>query len=329
MNKTRFLVDEPANLFVSRNFGKSHHTEWKKIRFEVEIKGLEEIRALKMGSYLAVGEGSDREPKLIVMKYMGNPDSKEVFGLVGKGITYDSGGLSIKPTPSMLTMKTDMTGGATIMSTIAFLASQKYKVNVVGVIAACENVISGHSYKPGNIVTTMAGKTIFIGNTDGGRLTLVDAIHYAIEKGGATEIIDVATLTGAAIVALGGMCSAILTNNEELRDEVLNAAAESGEYMWELPNFDMYKKCIEHFEADYTNTTSGFASAPGTITAGQLLGEFVQGKPWVHIDLAGPSHMKDAKHYYGKGATGHGVKTLVKLFKNRALNGKKGCEFAG
>ena len=317
VNNARFLVDEPANLLYPEILA-DYVTEYgKKYGFEVEVKDVEEIRALNMQAYLAVGESSARKPRLIVMRYMGNPDSKEIFGLVGKGLTYDSGGLSIKPTSGMLTMKCDMGGAAAVIGAISNIALNKQKVNVVGVVAAAENMISGSCYKPGDILTTMAGKTVFIGNTDAeGRLTLIDALHYIIEKEGVNEVIDLATLTGAAIVAVGSMCSALVTNHEGLKNEVLEASKVSGEYMWELPNWDIYKKMIEHTEADYTNTTAG-TGAPGTVTAGLFLGEFVQNKPWVHIDIAGPAHLSKAVNYYNAGASGHGVKTLVKLFKNR------------
>lgn len=328
INKTRFLVDEPANLLYPETLA-NHVVEFgKEYGFEVEVKGLEEIKALNMGAYLAVSESSANKPRLIVMRYMGNPDSKEIFGLVGKGLTYDSGGLSIKPTSGMVTMKCDMAGAATVIGAMSNIASSKLKVNVVGVVAAAENVISASCYKPGDILTSMAGKTIFIGNTDAeGRLTLIDALHYIIEKENVSEIIDLATLTGAAIVAVGSMCTAIVTNNEGLKNEVLKAAAASGEYMWELPNWDLYKNSIKHHEADYTNTTAG-SGAPGTVTAGLFLGEFVQDKPWVHLDIAGPAHLSDTKGYYEKGATGHGVKTLVKLFRNRlCANKDSDCHF--
>lgn len=317
VNNARFLVDEPANLLYPEVLANYAVEYGQRYGFEVEIKDVEEIRALNMQAYLAVGESSARKPRLIVMRYMGNPDSGEIFGLVGKGLTYDSGGLSIKPTSGMVTMKCDMGGAAAVIGAISNIALNQMKVNVVAVVAAAENMISASCYKPGDILTTMAGKTVFIGNTDAeGRLTLIDALHYSIEKENVSEIIDLATLTGAAIVAVGSMCAALVTNNESLKNEVLEASKASGEYMWELPNWDIYKKMIEHTEADYTNTTAG-TGAPGTVTAGLFLGEFVQNKPWVHIDIAGPAHMSKAVNYYNAGASGYGVKTLVKLFKNR------------
>lgn len=319
VNETRYLVDEPANFMYPKVLAEKTKEYGQKYGYEVDVKGQKEIEELGMGAFLGVAQGSDKEPQLIILRYNGDKDSQDKLGLVGKGITYDSGGLSIKPTNGMETMKCDMAGGATVIGAMNAIASAKLKINVVAVIAACENMISGNSYKPGDILKTMAGKHIYIGNTDAeGRLTLVDALYYIVTKEKVNQVIDLATLTGAALVALGTTCSASITNQQIFLDELQESFINSGEYNWQLPAFDYYKEHIKHTEADYTNTSTGPARSAGTILAGLLLGEFVEGKDWIHLDIAGPAFMDAKTGYYKAGATGYGVKTLYDFAENRA-----------
>jgi leucyl aminopeptidase len=268
-----------------------------------------------MDAFLAVAKCSKHSPKFIVMRYFGNKENeKDIFGLVGKGLTYDSGGYSIKPTNSMLDMKTDMAGAASVIGAMCAVAGNNLNINVVAVVATCENMISHKAYKPGDIINSMAGKTIEVLNTDAeGRLTLADAVHYIIEKENATKIIDIATLTGAALVALGTVTTAVLSNNDKFYLELENASKITGEKVWRLPMFDEYKQEIKGTLGDLKNSGGRYA---GTITAGLFIGEFVQNKPWIHMDIAGTATSSKDEGYLAKGATGVGVRTLYYMAKN-------------
>jgi leucyl aminopeptidase len=315
----RNLVNEPANVLYPETLAEEVVDYGKQFGFEVEVLDEIEIDELKMDAFLSVAEGSNKSPRLIVMRYFGNEANKpEVLGFVGKGLTYDSGGYSLKPNDGMVTMKCDMGGAAAVIGAMSAIANQKLKINVVAVVAACENMISGGAYKPGDIIGSMAGKTIEVLNTDAeGRLTLVDAVHYIIEKEKASKVIDVATLTGAALVALGTTTTAVVTNNDEFYKELETASGKSGEKVWQLPSFEDYKKMLKSDIADLKNIGGRFA---GTITAGLFIGEFVQGRPWLHLDIAGTAWTDADKDYYSKGGTGAGVRTLYYLAKD---SGKK------
>lgn len=310
----RNLVNEPANILGPGELAEEVEILGNNNNFEIKIYNEDEILDFKMHSFLEVSRGSDKKPKLIVMRYFGNNENKEeIIGLVGKGLTYDSGGLSLKPADSMVDMKSDMAGAAAVIGTISAIAQLKLNVNVVGIIAACENMISGRSYRPGDIINSMGGKTVEILNTDAeGRLTLIDAVNYAIEKEGATKIIDIATLTGAALVALGTTTTAVVSNNDDLYNKLETASNLSGEKVWRLPNFDEYKELIKSSVADLKNIGGRNA---GTITAALFIEEFVQGKPWIHLDIAGTSWSDKDKDYISKGGTGVGVRMLYHLLK--------------
>jgi leucyl aminopeptidase len=287
----RNLINEPANIMTPEALAEEAKNRGREAGFQVEILDKDDIEDLGMGAFLAVD------------------------GIVGKGLMYDSGGLSIKPTNSMLEMKSDMSGAAAVIGAFTAIAEAGLKVNAVGVIAACENMISGKSYRPGDILTTMAGKTVFIGNTDAeGRLTLVDAIHYIIEKEKVSNIVDFATLTGAAVVALGDTTTAVLSNNDDLYNEIAQASSEADERIWRLPLFDDYKEKLKAKEADLTNS----AGNPGTITAALFIEAFVQEKPWVHLDIAGTSWTEKEYDYYSAGGTGYGVRTIFHWLKNKS-----------
>jgi leucyl aminopeptidase len=311
----RNLVNEPANVLYPESLAVAAQENGRKYNFEVEVFNRLQIEELGMKAFLSVSLGSSREPRLIVMRYNGNEHNKsEVLGLVGKGLTYDSGGYSLKSNEGMVTMKCDMGGAASVIGAMCAIAARKLKINVVGVIAACENLISGKAYKPGDIIGSMAGKTIEVLNTDAeGRLTLVDAVHYVITKENATRVVDVATLTGAALVALGTTSTAVISNNNDFYRELEKASSECDEKVWLLPSFEEYKKLIKSELADLKNIGGKNA---GTITAGLFIGEFVQDKPWLHLDIAGTAFTDTEKDYYSKGGTGVGVRTLYYLARN-------------
>lgn len=312
----RDLINEPANVMTPKVLAKEAKKRGKEADFEVEILDKKEIKKMGMGAFLAVAEGSEEDPVLIVMRYLNNPENpNEINGIVGKGLIYDSGGLSIKPSNSMIEMKSDMSGAAGVIGAFTAIAKAKLKVNVIGVIAACENMISGKSYHPGDILTTMAGKTVFIGNTDAeGRLTLVDAVHYIIEKEKVSNVLDIATLTGAAVVALGDTTTAALSNNDDFYNEIAEGSKEADERIWRLPLFDDYKEKLKAKEADLTNS----AGNPGAITAALFIEAFVQDKPWVHLDIAGTSWTEKEYDYYSAGGTGYGVRTIYHWLKKKS-----------
>ena len=302
----RDLVNEPANVLYPETLAKRAVEIGKESGFEVEVFDEKQIEDLGMKAFLEVGKGSVHKPRLIVMRYMGNENSDERVGLVGKGLTFDTGGYSLKPSASMDTMKSDMGGAAAVIGTMQALAKNKVSKNVVAVVAACENAISGGSYKPGDIIGSMSGKTIEVLNTDAeGRLTLVDAITYIIEKENVDKVVDVATLTGAVLVALGTEITGVLSNNDEFYEELVVAARRSGEKFWRLPNDKCFKKLYKGDFAELKNTGGRFA---GTITAGMFID-----KPWLHLDIAGTSWTDAANDSTPKGGTGAPVSTLYEL----------------
>lgn len=308
----RKLANAPANVMTPSVLAEKAKAECEKYGIEVEVFCKDKIKELGMTAYLSVSQASDEEPKFIVMRYKGKPGNSDILGYVGKGLTYDSGGLSIKPTDGMATMKVDMGGSAAVISAMTGIARLKLPINVTAVVAACENMISGRSYKPGDIIPSMGGKSIYIGNTDAeGRLTLIDAITYIIRHEKVSRVIDIATLTGAAVRALGSTVTASITNNDEFFEKVTEAYKKTDEHMFRMPVFDEYKEMIKHHEADLTNS----AGSPGMMTAGLFLGEFVEGLPWAHLDIAGPAYTDKAYPLYAKGATGAGSRPLIHLAK--------------
>lgn len=309
----RDLVNEPAMTMTPKELANRAKEELEVLGVEVEILGKKEIQEHNMTAFLAVSKGSANEPQFIVMKWNGDRDSNEKLALVGKGLTYDSGGYSIKPTNGMVTMKSDMAGSASVIGAMKTIALSKLKKNVVGVVAACENMISGEAYKPGDVIGSMSGKTIEILNTDAeGRVTLADSLYYAATVVKADKIVDIATLTGACIVALGDINTGAVTNNQDLMDDLLQASELAGEPVWQFPKNEEYSELIKGDIADLKNTTVGGA---GSLTAGLFLGEFVQDTPWVHLDIAGTSYMSKDRGYLPKGASGVPVKTLYNLAK--------------
>lgn len=280
--------------------------------FNLDIRILDEkdMQERGMAALLSVARGSNEEPKCIVIKYIGDESNEQLLALIGKGVTFDSGGISLKPSENMGAMKGDMAGGASVIATMSVIGQIKPKINVVGIIPCVENMPSGHALKPGDVVRSMSGKTIEIISTDAeGRLLIADAITYA-KKMGATHLVDIATLTGACVVALGDIASGVIGNDTGLCDILLTAAAKSGEKMWLLPSFDEYNEQIKSDIADLKNSGGRMA---GVITAGLFIGAFADNTPWVHIDIAGTSTSNKIAGYCQKGATGVGVRTLVQL----------------
>jgi leucyl aminopeptidase len=268
------------------------------------------MQELGMGALLGVAQGSRQPPKFIVLHYRGGDSTEINVALVGKGITFDSGGISLKPSAKMDEMKGDMAGGAAVMAAISAIAQLKPKINVMAIIPATENLPGENALKPGDILTAMSGKTIEIISTDAeGRLALADALGYA-KKFGAKSLVDVATLTGACVIALGKVCTGAFGNNQELIDRIIAAGAEAGELIWQMPMYDEYKEQIKSDVADIKNVGGKYG---GAITAAQFLAEFAGDTPWVHLDIAGTSMTDKEKRYLVKGATGVPVRTLVNL----------------
>lgn len=304
MKFTRDLANEPA-----QNATPSKLAEIAKNLdgIETKIYDREECEKMGMGAFLAVGQGSIQPPKFIHMKYSCNNPKKRI-ALIGKGICFDSGGLDLKPPSSMLTMKDDMSGAACILGIMSALSKLQPQIEIHGIIAACENMPSGSSYKPGDILTAKNGKTIEVDNTDAeGRLTLADALCYACELK-VDEVIDIATLTGACMVALGNTVSGIMGNNEELIQELIKTGEESGEKFWQLPMYKDYFNGLKSDIADMKNTGSRYG---GASAAGVFLQEFVEGVKWAHIDVAGTAYLEKPQNEFIAGATGVGVRTLL------------------
>jgi leucyl aminopeptidase len=305
MKFTRNLANEPAAFATPTKLAEIAQSLEG---VETTIYEKEQIEKMGMGAYLAVGQGSVQPPKFIHIKYIPENPKKRI-AIIGKGICFDSGGLDIKPPSSMLNMKDDMSGAACVLGIMKVISRLGANVEVHGIIAACENMPSGNSYKPGDIVTAKNGKTIEVDNTDAeGRLTLADALCYACELN-VDEVIDIATLTGACMVALGSVASGIMGNNDEFVKDIIKAGEYSGEKYWQLPMFQEYRDNMNSDVADMKNTgtRNGGASA-----AGMFLKEFVTDNvKWAHLDVAGTAFLDKPQKEFSKGATGIGVRTLI------------------
>jgi leucyl aminopeptidase len=306
----RDMANEPANYMTPSRMADIAKEIADRHGLELNILNSEDMEAMGMGALLGVARGSSEPPKLITLGYKGDQRSEKAVGFLGKGITFDSGGISIKPSEGMGEMKDDMAGGAAGIAALSAIVQLKPKVNVTAVIPASENLPSGTALKPGDILKAMNGKTIEVINTDAeGRLVLADALSYAVKEG-LSPLVDLATLTGACRVALGDGYSGAFTNNQELLNEVMKAADRSGEKLWQMPMPEEYKEQNKSEIADVKNTGNRYA---GAITAALFLSEFVDNTPWVHIDIAGTSLSSKESGYVVKGATGVGVRTLVEL----------------
>jgi leucyl aminopeptidase len=313
-NLARALVNAPGNYMTPTDLAAKAKEIADRYGMEYSVLEKEEMEKLGMGALLAVAKGSDQPPKMIVLKYRGKEKWENVLSFVGKGLTFDAGGISIKPAANMHEMKMDMGGAASVLGAMEVIGALKPDVNVMAVIPSSENLINGSALKPGDVITSLSGRTIEVRNTDAeGRLILADAVTYAKQLG-ADYIVDVATLTGAVIVALAGITTGAITNDEELMEDVLVAAGEAGEYLWRLPNFDPYKEMLRSSDVADLNNSPGREG--GSITAGLFIGEFAEDTPWVHLDIAGTAWSKSESVFGPKGGTGAMVRTLATLARN-------------
>ena len=315
----RNMVNEPANHMTPSRMAEAAQKVASNQGLKIEIMENAQMKKMGMGAFMGVAQGTDEPAKLIVLRYDGDPESPENnLGLIGKGITFDTGGISLKPPGGMEAMKGDMAGGASVIAAMEIIGQTKPKINVLAVIAATENMPGASAQRPGDVVRAMNGKTIEVINTDAeGRLVLADALCYAREQG-ITRLVDVATLTGAMVTTLGKACTGVMGNDGQLVQQTIDAGKKTGEKFWELPMFDEYKDLIKSDVADMKN--SGGRQA-GSISAALLLAEFVDGAAWVHLDIAGTSTSDKAAGYLVKGATGVPVRTLAQLATDLAESG--------
>ena len=314
MNFTRDLANEPPNILTPTEMANRASKMAKEFGLKCEILDEAKMTKLGMGSLMSVSHGSEQPAQMIVLKYEPKKSTSkkgELLALVGKGITFDTGGISIKPSEHMDAMKYDMSGGATVIGTMRAIALLKPSVPILGIVAAVENMPDGKASRPSDVVTAMNGKTVEILNTDAeGRLVLADAVAYA-EKQGATRIVDMATLTGAVIIALGDLNTGIMGNDQDLVDEIIACGKEVGENFWQLPVGKDYSKGIKSEIADIKNI--GPSRKAGTIMGAVFIQEFVKDAKWAHLDIAGTAWADDAKSHQAKGPTAVAVRTLLKL----------------
>ncbi len=312
----RDMVNEPANVMTPTRMAEIAHQVADTEGLEIKVMDRSDMEEMGMGAFLGVAQGSDQPPKLIVLQYKGDPDNpSNNIGFIGKGITFDTGGISLKSAGGMESMKGDMAGGASVIGAMKAIGRLKPGINVTGVIAATENMPGGSAQRPGDVVRAMSGKTIEIINTDAeGRLVLADAICYA-RQNGITRLVDIATLTGAMVVALGHACSGVMGNDQELIDRIIEAGEAKGERFWQLPLYDEYKEEIKSNVADIKNSGG---RAAGSLSAGQFLHEFSEDVPWAHLDIAGTYMSSKDKGYTVTGGTGVPARTLINLALNLA-----------
>jgi leucyl aminopeptidase len=314
VNRARDLQNRPGNDLTPTALAEYAIALGEEIEaLQVEVEGRTGIEGLDMGAFTAVAQGSEQEPALIVLKYEG-PDAKgPLLGFVGKAVTFDSGGISLKPGAKMAEMKFDMSGGAAVIEAVAAIARLQLPVKLLAVVGATENLPSGRSVKPGDIVKAANGKTIEVNNTDAeGRLVLADCLCHAVSLG-AERIVDLATLTGAVIVALGSTYAGLMSNNEELSEHITEAGARTGEIVWRLPLHEEYDELVAGKYGDLDNAPE--ARKAGTIVGASFLANFVGKVPWAHLDIAGSAWDLD-RAYVGKGASGYGVRLLVELARS-------------
>jgi len=319
VNRARDLQNRPGNDLTPTALGEHAMALAEELsQLSVEVEGRDAIRARGMGAFSAVAQGSDQEPALITLSYDGRAagsgaPAAPTLGFVGKAVTFDSGGISLKPGPKMSEMKFDMSGGAAVIEAVGAIARLRLPLRLVAVVGATENLPGGHAIKPGDIVKASNGKTIEINNTDAeGRLVLADCLCHAVAQG-AERIVDLATLTGAVIVALGSTYSGLMSNDDEFASRIAAAGERSGEIVWRLPLHEEYDELIKGRYADLDNAPE--ARKAGTIVGGAFLSNFVGDTPWGHLDIAGSAWELD-RAYVGKGASGYGVRLLVELARS-------------
>jgi leucyl aminopeptidase len=312
---SRDLINHPSNVVTPTKLSQVAQEQAKKFGFDCKVLTLPEIKKLKMGAFLGVAQGSQEPAKFIILEYNAGKKNLPTIALVGKGITFDSGGISIKPSEKMEQMKGDMAGAALTIATVSAVAQAKLPVHLVGLVPTTENLPSGTALKPGDILASYSGKTIEIISTDAeGRLILADALAYALNYN-PKAIIDVATLTGGMIISLGDVCAGLFGNDDKLRAKMKVAGMKSGERVWELPMYEEYGILIKSDLADVKNS----GGRPGqSITAAKFLEKFVSGKPWIHLDIAGVDFEERGEgpwSYVPKGATGFGARLLLQFLR--------------
>ncbi|MBA4118923.1 MAG: leucyl aminopeptidase [Candidatus Puniceispirillum sp.] len=311
---TREVVTLPPNILYPLSYAQRIKEELTPLGVEVEILELATITKMGMGALVGVGQGSVQDSCVVVMQWKGGAKDATPVAFIGKGVTFDTGGISIKPASNMDEMKYDMAGSAAVVGVIRALAGRKAKVNAVGVVGLVENMPSGSAQRPGDIVTTLSGQTVEILNTDAeGRLVLADVLWYAKERFKPQFMVNLATLTGAIVVALGDQFAGLFSNNDALCDKLVSAGKETGEKLWRLPLDEAYDKDIDSPIADMQNISNGRKA--GSITAAQFLQRFVGETPWAHLDIAGTAWAYKDESLHAKGATGYGVRLLENLVR--------------
>lgn len=314
INETRNMVQEPANYLYPETFAERAKQIADESGFEIEVLEEDAIQELGMNAFLAVGKGSIHRPRLLIMRYYNS--NGPVLGLVGKGITFDTGGYCLKGASSMLSMKEDMTGAATVIGIMRALAKNHCTVNVIAVAACCENVVSGESYKPGDVITAMSKKTIEVQNTDAeGRLTLADALNYIIQIEKVDQVIDMATLTGAAARTFGSLYTPAFSNDDTFFGQFMEAAKAAGEDYWRMPCDERYHSYIESKIADIKNTGEA-----GTIAAAMFLKDFVGETPWIHLDIAGTAQQNPMVFEYAEDCpSGVAIRTIYEMVQQEPI----------
>lgn len=313
INLTRELVNRHADDIYPETFANRAADLAADLGIHGKILDQHQLEDERMGSLLAVARGSNREPRVVMLEYRGAGDDAPTLALCGKGVTFDSGGYSLKPSDGMASMKADMAGAATVLGAITAIARLKLPVNVMGFMGLVENMVSGHAYKLGDVLTARNGTTIEVLNTDAeGRLVLADVLAYAVDQG-CSKMIDLATLTGACVVALGNDVVGAFTNDDDWCADVLAASKEVGEDVWQMPMFDSF---AEQLKSEFADTKNVGTRWGGAITAAKFLEKFVAKTPWVHLDIAGPAYADSAKAHLDVGGTGAMVRTLVQVAQN-------------
>lgn len=315
VNVTRDLVNRPPNDIYPESFADKTSELAAEVGLGCEVLDEGMLREERMGSLMAVAQGSSNGPRVVVMKHAGGPEGEPPIALIGKGVTFDSGGLSLKPNEGMKTMKCDMAGAGTVVGVMTAISRLNLPVNVIGLVGLVENMPSGNSYKLGDVLTARNGVTIEVHNTDAeGRLVLADVLSYAVDLG-ATRLVDLATLTGACVVALGTEVTGVFTNDEDWSAQVIEAARGVGENVWPMPMYDSFNDQLKSQIADVKNVGTRWG---GAVTAAKFLERFVSETPWVHLDIAGPSFADSSRAGVDAGATGCMVRGLVELCRRQS-----------
>ncbi len=315
INYVRDISNAPSGMMYPAKLADEADKLAKELGLKITVFDEKKLASNGMNAILAVGNGSEKKPRFVAIEY--NPSAKEKLAIVGKGITFDSGGLDIKPREYMLDMKSDKAGAATVLGIMRAAAKLKLPVGIIGALAIAENMPSGSSYRPGDIITAYNKKTMEIIDTDAeGRVVLSDAVSYVEKNYKPAAIIDLATLTGACFVALGSEFAGLMGNDAKLMEKIKDASAKSAERVWELPLIDEYKEKVKSEVADVRNLGKGKQSEAGAITGAAFIGAFIESTPWVHLDIAGTAFLSDSKDYAPQGGTGWGVRLLVQLLSD-------------